>query len=502
MFGQNRVLNGWGLAAVAATLLLPALQVPPVSPLPVVVETAAHASFRPVTGAVFGDPTAPRNAILQALLDNIEHTPRGATIRIVGYSFSLGSVARALLAAHERGVHVQVVVNGHSRQWSPARRLVPVLGSDADRRSFFVLTRGSARGDAGVTHQKSWSFSQVGRTRHVVMVGSTNLTSYCTDVQYSDTYVYTERPDVYAAYGELFDAQKRDTPVATPYRTVGFGNGGAYFFPRPGTSRAGDPAAVRIAALPAGADTRIRVAQFAWYGPRGVWLAEALAAQKRAGSSVVVVAGESVGSGVRRVLADAGIPVHSGAYARGKRIHTKLMLASYVDDTGPHTAIWTGSDNWSRQSFRNDDVVAQVQDDPDAYRRYVGFFTALAHPSSVTGTPGALPAPMVVPAPPRSVTRVRARMVRPRVSRLGPGVIAGTVRPEHQGRRVLVQRHRAGASTWRTVARSEPLDASAFFRVRVPTGRAGLWRYRAVVRATDTATAARSATVSLRVLRR
>ncbi|HYO39937.1 MAG TPA: phospholipase D-like domain-containing protein [Nocardioidaceae bacterium] len=488
------------LGAAAALLILPGMHTPPGDVPALVAAASPTEAFRPVTGAVFGDPTAPSNAILTALLDNIEHTPPGATIRIIGYSFSLGRVATALQDAYARGVHVQVVMNGHSRQWAPAQRLAPLLGSDVTRRSFFVLTRGSARGPRGVTHQKSWTFSQVGRTRDIVMVGSMNLTGHGTEVQYSDAYVYTERPDVYAAYVELFDVQKLDTPVPAPYRTAGFPGGGAEFFPRPGTTQQADPAALRISSLPSGADTRIRVSQFAWYGPRGTWLAEALAAQKRAGSSVVVVAGESVGSGVRRVLAEAGIPVHSGMYAHGKRIHTKLMLASYVDDTGTHTAIWTGSDNWSQQSFRNDDVVARVQDDRVAYRRYLQFFTFLAHPVAATGTPAALPAPVTVPAPPRSATRVTARMVRHRVHRHGRGVIAGTVRPEYAGRRVLVQRHRAGTPGWRTVARSAPLSGSESYRVRVPTGRTGLWRYRAVVRATVTGTSAWSATVSLRVL--
>ena len=156
-------------------------------------------------------------------MDNIKHTPRNGTIRIVGYSFSLGRVADALLAAKKRGVHLQIVLDGHSRAWSPSKRLDAALGSDPTRRDYLVLTKGSARGTRGVTHQKSWQFSKVGQTPYVTMVGSTNLTGYGTEVQYSDMYTYTNRKDVYDAFASVQSRQKFDTPLAGPLRHHGPG---------------------------------------------------------------------------------------------------------------------------------------------------------------------------------------------------------------------------------------------------------------------------------------
>ena len=124
---------------------------------------AATDTFAPIAGPVFGDPTAASNQILSRLLNNIKHTPRNGTIRIVGYSFSLGRVADALLAAKKRGVHLQIVLDGHSRAWSPSKRLDAALGSDPTRRDYLVLTKGSARGTRGVTHQKSWRSPRSGR---------------------------------------------------------------------------------------------------------------------------------------------------------------------------------------------------------------------------------------------------------------------------------------------------------------------------------------------------
>ena len=386
-------LRRWGLSITALALALSATALhggatagASVTPAALAAVIPTSDTFVPVAGPVFGDPTATRNQIVTRLLDNIAHTPKGATIRIVGYSFTLDNVATALLKAHSRGVNVRIVLNGHSRVWSPAKRLVPALGTDITRRSFIVLTRGSARGTSGVNHQKSWTFSQVGRTPHVVMVGSTNLTSYGTAVQYSDMYVHTNRADVFNAYTSVFDAQKHDTPLANPFVHTQFDRGSAYFFPRPGTTETTDPARQRIQALPGDADTTIAVAQYSWHDSRGLWLARALAAKKAAGATVVVVAGESVGTGVKGILRKAGVPIYSGVYAGGKRIHTKLMFASYRDSTGPHTSIWTGSDNWADQSLRNDDTILQIDDDAASYNKYVAFFNMLAR---VTG-----PAPL------------------------------------------------------------------------------------------------------------
>jgi hypothetical protein len=388
-------------------------------------------TFVPVAGPVFGDPTATRNQIVTRLLENIAHTPKGATIRIVAYSFTLSNVATALLEAHSRGVNVRVVLNGHSRAWSPAKRLVPALGTDVTQRSFIVLTRGSARGTGGVNHQKSWTFSQVGRTPHVVMVGSTNLTSYGTTVQYSDMYVHTNRADVFDAYTSVFDAQKYDTPRSNPFVSTRFDRGSAYFFPRPGTTETTDPARQRIADLPGGARTTIGVAQYSWHDSRGLWLARALAAKKAAGATVVVVAGESVGAGVKGILRRAGIPIHSGVYAGGKRIHTKLMFASYRNSSGLHTSIWTGSDNWSDRSLRNDETILQVDDDAAGYDKYVSFFNMLTR---VTG-PGPLmpvaateaPAVLTVQATSRTVAE-DAGVAELRVTRGGNTSVPASAR--------------------------------------------------------------------------
>lgn len=404
-------------------------------------------TFVPVPGPVFGDPTATRNEIVTRLLDNIEHTPKGATIRIVAYSFTLSNVATALLNAHSRGVDVKIVLDGHSRDWSPAKRLVPALGTDVTKRSFIVLTRGSARGTSGVTHQKSWTFSQVGKTPNVVMVGSTNLTGYGTTVQYSDMYVYTNRADVFGVYARVFDAQKNDAPLTNPFVDAEFAGGSAYFFPRPGTTETTDPMMQRIKSLPADAGTTIGVAQYSWYDTRGLWLARALAQKKAAGANVVVVAGESVGAGVKGILRKAGIAVYPGVYADGKRIHNKLMFASYQNSTGKHTSVWTGSDNWADRSLRNDDTILQIDDDVAGFNKYVSFFNLLTR---ATGPAPLAPAAAAPPSAPSGVTATPgdrdASVSWQAASTTGAAVTGYRVTATPGGRSVLVGLEQTSAS--------------------------------------------------------
>ena len=461
--------------------------------------TAAD-TFTPIAGPVFGDPTAASNQILSRLLNNINHTPRYGTIRIVGYSFSLGRVADALLKAKQRGVHLQIVLDGHSRVWSPSKRLAAVLGSDPTRRDYLVLTKGSARGTRGVTHQKSWQFSKVGQTPYVTMVGSTNLTGYGLEVQYSDMYSYVNRKDVYDAFASVQSRQKLDTPLLDPYVTTAWANGCGYFFPYPAGAVETDPVIARINALPSDANTVIRVAQFAWYDHRGIWIANALAAKKAAGATVSAVVGESVGTGVKNILTRAGIPMYPGVFTNKKRIHSKLMLASYLDATGPHTRIWTGSDNWTDQSFRNEDTIVEVDDDQASYDQYVGFYDGLI----TAGLPPVVPPPPTTPAPVQHTTVMTGQVDKTRVHRNRSAVMTGTVGPDYTGRIVKIQRLYRSDGAWHTVSATTPLTTSTY-RIKVPTGRLGPWKFRTITAATTSATlvttAAISPTRTVRVIR-
>jgi hypothetical protein len=334
--------------------------------------------YRVHPGPIFSPPTpdAAANASIYALLDNIRHTPRGATIRIVAYSFAIDPVADALIAADARGVHVQVIVDGrHSHAFPATQAVEGALGGDRTQRSFMILTDQSARGRVSHSHQKSWSFSRTGTSRHVVMVGSTNLSILGTTEQYSDMYSFVGRRDLWHAFSVIFRAQARDQPVPDPAVTDHLHGDTAYFFP--GFSITNDPIADLIAALPAKPSTHIRIVMFAWHPPRGQRLVDLLLDKLRGGASVQIVRGPYVRQPLGDLVA-AGARVHRGVFANGEHVHDKLMIVDDRRNGHRERFVTTGSDNWGNISFLRDDIDVRIPLGAGQYAGYLAFFRQLA----------------------------------------------------------------------------------------------------------------------------
>jgi hypothetical protein len=339
---------------------------------------AGHYAARP--GPVFATPAddPSDNHIVRALVENIRHTPRGATIHIVAYSFSLFEVSNPLIAADRRGVHVQVIVDGrHSHEFEATKALERALGTDRTRGSFIVLTQGSSRGgDQSHSHQKSWSFSRTGSSRHVVMVGATNLSRLGTTEQYSDMYTFVGRADVWRTFSTVFRAQTRDVPVPNPAITARLGRDTAYF--DPGFSMADDPIAEAITDLPAAPTTHIHIVMYAWHPPRGQRLVDLLQELLAGGATVDIVRGPFVRQPLDALVA-AGAGVHRGFFSNGDHVHDKLMVVESVHGGRTERFVTTGSDNWGNVSFLRDDVDVKIHLDAREYAEYVGFFHRLVH---------------------------------------------------------------------------------------------------------------------------
>ncbi len=317
------------------------------------------------------------NKAVSALLRNIEHTPRGATIRIVGFSLSLFEVADPLIAAAERGVHVQLVIDAHSLEFKATQALVEALGRDRRADSFVVLPKGSARGSAGHLHQKTWSFSRTGRSERVVMVGSMNATQYGTVDQYADMYVFVDRADVWRTFLSVFRQQVRDRPAADLPRTEHLGEDTAYFFP--GYSLDNDPMQQRLAAIdPAGAT--IRVGTYAWHDERGLRLATQLADLARAGARVEVLTGLYVSTPVENALVAGGVTVRRGVFPGGQNIHLKMLLVD--DPANGRRYVTTGSDNWSDASYDKDDLIMAISLSEREYRQYTAYYERIMRRSA------------------------------------------------------------------------------------------------------------------------
>lgn len=103
-----------------------------------------------VNGPVFNDPlgtAAQQKAVFTQLVQLIDATPAGAQIRGSMYEFNDQEVTDALLAAHQRGVDVKLIVDdstlvgadGGEYANAPYQALKAGLGTNAAARSWIVV---------------------------------------------------------------------------------------------------------------------------------------------------------------------------------------------------------------------------------------------------------------------------------------------------------------------------------------------------------------------------
>ncbi|HWJ10445.1 MAG TPA: phospholipase D-like domain-containing protein [Nocardioides sp.] len=331
-------------------------------------------------GVVLGTPVddtetqAAQHPVVARLLELIAHTPEGERIRIITRSFSLHPVADALVDAHRRGVAVQLIANrAVSKDFRAVAKMEDELGTDRRKDSFVHLSTGSDRGPRTETHQKTWTFTRVGDSRHVVMAGSANLSYYSTQ-QYSDMYVFVGRTDVWRAFDRDFrDQVGVEEPRGPGYAPV-LGRDRAWFFP--GWDEETDPVQALLRRLPA-RGTVLRFAMYAWHSERGRRLAEIVADKARGGARVQVIS-LHVGKDIVRTLRDAGVEVHGAEYRNGDDIHSKLSLLSWTGADGVRRRrVVTGSDNFGSASLPRDELALEIDPDRGSWRRYLRWYDAM-----------------------------------------------------------------------------------------------------------------------------
>jgi len=390
--------------ALLAMAVVVGLGLSPVSsPAPGKVTSASYGTYTPTGGAIFNDPTGTRTqqyAIFDHINRAIDSTPSGSTIRMAVFSFSQTDMADRLIAAHGRGVHVQLIFDDH--QVYPAEsKLQKALGSDPEARSFVVFCSGACRGDGGNMHHKFFLFRRAGGATRVVMTGSNNITRHNAEDQWADVYTEVGNKALYHSFVAIFRQMKLRTPVDPSFVTTTAGRIQAQFLPDPSVSQTDDPLMQALAPIqclapvddpdpaapPAPAEpsptpttepgTAVRLSLHAWNGTRGRYLAERIAELKRSGCRVKVIMGEGSGPVIRDILANAGITVFYGTQ-RNKRgrilTHQKVFSVAGRYGSNPDARIvWTGSHNWSNGALRRDDLLLRI-DDIKVFRQYLRNF--------------------------------------------------------------------------------------------------------------------------------
>lgn len=383
--------------------------------------------WRPSLGVVFNDPLGSKSdatRIVRRVINAINHTPKGDTIRIAVYSFDRGDVASALRKAKKRKVNVQIAVNAKVMSGT-ARSLQKLLGKNPRKKSFLVACDGACRskGSGGNLHSKVYSFSRTGGARGLVIVSSGNLTSKAVYRQWNDSFGISQDTGLFGAWVKMFNQiklQKRYGSRTISYnsasrsfraefsKVAAGGQSSSTVTPATTTTTArtsakyrasSDPVLSRLKKVtckaPSGfgkkGRTVLRISMYAMFKSRGETLAKQLVKLKKSGCDIMMIMSVPGGK-TSRMMSDAKIPLRSadwmfnerdplvedgiGGYGPSFYSHYKVMALNGMFEGKPTKTVWTGSENWGAISFANEEVVLRVNN-AKTYSVYAKQFNAM-----------------------------------------------------------------------------------------------------------------------------
>jgi hypothetical protein len=361
-------------------------------------------NYVPTSRAYFAYPNSKsdRMVIRKRVLRTIQSTwggPRtraglaragNGTIRIATWSFKDWAIAKALVAARNRGVSVQIVAakaaNKGSGPWRYLRKKLggrlykPGHPNTRELVSFARQCRGACRGPGGTAHAKYFLFDKVGssRTRYITFQTSMNLTRFAYTHQWNQAQVMKSKV-VYDDFVYVYRQARIGRPVAQPYRARLVAPSIAdYFFPRPRARAAQDPVMDildRVACTGAGSGgnanhrTRIRIIQYAMYGDRGVWIAKKLRNLWGRGCDIKIIYSLVTRPVLQILRSGSGrgaVPMRQSVTKNGSGEITKYNHSKWMTISGrwaPSRSNWitfTGSANWSLLAFGSDEQMQRI----------------------------------------------------------------------------------------------------------------------------------------------
>ncbi len=360
---------------------------------------SAHAaSFSPITGATFNNPTGTPDeqyAIVNQLQNSIDAAPKGSVIRMAFFSLSIQSFSDKLIAAHDRGVSVQLIMDNHDirPQWTA---LQAALGTNIKSPSFAVTcTNGCLSGREGaLMHAKFYLFSTAGTAKQVSVVSSANPTYSQATLGFNNAYTVVGDAALYGSYRTYFlDMAAGSQGALQPdyYRLTQSGAYTSYLFPRPGNDAKSDTiysilsnVACSKAAAGYGANghTVIHIAMLEWTRSR-VDLAQKLWSLDDAGCEVEIITNtQNVEPEIMAALTKKGSH-HGGPIVRNAAqgvyyVHDKYLLINgkYAGDSSAKI-VFTGSHNFTSQGLRyNNDVLLKIRSNA-AFNAYDDNFSML-----------------------------------------------------------------------------------------------------------------------------
>ena len=332
--------------------------------------------FSPRSGVLFNNPVRPkRQQVIQTrILKTLGSMRSGDIARISDWNIQSRPFAHAAIAAHRRGVRVQILMSRAVAQrqtpgYSSFRQLRRGLSHGPGPKGSWI--RGcvsSCRGGKGIMHAKVVLANRSGSSRWVVMVSSANMTTTAGYSQWNDLFTLTGNRALFHRFATIFDAEARDKPVRKPYRTYSSKGVQAYFNPH----ARGDVDPVmwdlthtgcgRTGKAGINGHTAVRIAQTALVGWRGIAIAKRLAQMQRNGCNIKMVY-TLMGSQIRLILKQGHVRMRqltrdtNGDGYYDLYLHTKVLAISgrYVGKPNQYL-VRNGSENWTPVAFYSDEA--------------------------------------------------------------------------------------------------------------------------------------------------
>lgn len=359
-----------GLTSGAATAASPAAAAP-----------GGGNRFTPPNGVLLSDPTigGRKRVILDRIIASVNATRKGEYIRTAVWNYDDKRTTDALLAAHRRGVHVQIVVANSVRNgnWN---RTTAALNANRSDRSFATRCRGGCR-SRSILHAKFVLISEVGKAEKVSMVGSFNLTRPAGYRQWNDL-VTTSDKRFYDQLVTTFREYAQDQNRARPYRRTTVGSKTITLWPSFKRNTIRDELSQVRCNPPGGyaARTKVRIAIAGWFDEFGTSIARTVRRLWDSGCDVKIIT-TLAGRGVNRVLKSGRgrgpVPIRrliidaNGDRVPEKYLHMKAIAirGGFGKDPSADVLI-TGSPNWSARASRSDEILFRFLSVPVYVKRY------------------------------------------------------------------------------------------------------------------------------------
>ena len=330
-----------------------------------------------------------RGKIHRRIVKALKNAPAGASVRVITWNFDSPYLARKFIAAHQRGVSVQIIMSrglARSQGGNPQRSypmMMRAFARDNDRprelRSWIRTCKQTCRGRRGSMHPKLMLVSRSGATNWIVMQGSGNFTGAAAVQQFNDWTTVTENKALYDGWMHMWNQAVQDRNFPVLRFTVG--NITSMFAPHRGNV---DPALSVLNKVqctgatntPSGR-TKVRVANAVWGEERGARIARKVRQLRDQGCDVEIVF-MMMQRRIRHIL--RGMRAKQMVYILGaeadkfkdRYVHMKgLAVQGHVDGRPDGNVVLSSSENWTRLGWHSDEQNIIIRDDPVMTQKYV-----------------------------------------------------------------------------------------------------------------------------------